>query len=140
MPTSIKSQFNDRDRRYADEIGKHAWDAGRVILGHQTLDIHRYEVTNANHALHRPGTKTDVGRLKIPCTVSDFVIEKEQGEVREVVFGTKRFIIYDFEARITDVLEYPASSSRSWRIQDVNWNEKSGRCEITASIKDEPAR
>jgi len=139
MALSFKPHFNAKDRKYIDEVGKIAWDNDRIRKGEQELDIQRLTYSGGDPARHTFGTETDSGRTKISCTIADFIVSEDKtGGLGTIFTGRKRFVIYDYEAKLTDLLVFPSGSQRFWDIKEINYNSLSGRCEIVAEIRKEP--
>jgi len=117
------------------ELEKDTWVLARRLQNLPKVDIHRYAFGSENRALMTRGSTTDSGYLNYDATVENFTLEEQQAAGGRVLGTDKRFVIYDFQVKHVDVLEYPNSSGSMWNVISVTFNATSGRCEVTARPK-----
>lgn len=135
MSVTATTRWTSTDAEKLQIVIKEAWNTARIIQGSPTADIHRWSYPSENRAMMTKGTPTDGGASAQDCTVNDFSSEEVAQSGGKLITGDKQFVFYDYEIKMSDEIEWPASSDNIWSVIKVDYDSVSGRCEIGVRSK-----
>jgi len=111
---------------------REGWAALRSLQGDPTADVLRYTVSGADPARGISGTKTLTSGLDdVPVLYGDLTIREAEERGIEYADGMSRFEFFtDVEVVDTDLLRYPATSGKVYRVVATNYDSHIGQCVV----------
>lgn len=124
-------QWSSYDGIEMGRLIKESWYQAKMIQGNPRCNIIRMQQDGkVPHAIYFGGTvsNTATGGTLLPCTVSTYKKDEIATSFGAIVSSDRRLVVYDFEIKLKDIVEFPAGSGKRWKVMEVEYSDDTGRC------------